>query len=119
MQEYSHGSVSAEFFQLQDKPCRLRCTPEIDFLRGEAGSVGMGDFLDDPEMQHVGVKVLKAFLDVGLFESMAWARWGAAKWVQNLPRAVAANAYGARAGRSKTSGKRFVLQSLRMLHKLM
>ena len=87
--------LNCERFHLQDKPC-LRCTPEIDFLRGEAGSVGMGDFLDDPEMQHVGVKILKAFLDVGLFESMAWAR-GAAKWVQNLPRAVAANAYGARA----------------------
>ena len=88
--------LNCERFQLQEKPC-LRCTPEIDFLRGEAGFVGMGDFLDDPEMQHVGVKILKAFLDVGLFESMAWARWGAAKWVQNQPRAVAANAYEARA----------------------
>lgn len=55
--------LHCERFQLQDKPC-LRCAPEIDFLRGEAGSVGMGDFLDDPEMQHVGVKILKAFLDV-------------------------------------------------------
>ena len=81
-------------FLLEDKPC-LRCTLEVDFLRGEAGSVIMGDFLDDPEMQHVGVKILKSFLDVGLSESMAWARWGAAKWVQNQPRAVAANAYEA------------------------
>ena len=24
---------------------------------------------------------------------MAWARWGASKWVQNQPRAVAVNAY--------------------------
>lgn len=27
---------------------------------------------------------------------MAWARWGASKWVQNQPRAIAANAYDAR-----------------------
>lgn len=80
--------LHCERFQLQDKSC-VRCAPEIDFLRGEAGSVGMGDFLDDPDMQHVGVKILKAFLDVGLFESMVW--------VQNQPRAVAANAYEARA----------------------
>ena len=88
-------SLNRERFHLEDKPC-LRITPEIDFLRGEAGSVVMGDFLDDPEMQHAGIKISKSFLDVGLFESMAWARWGAAKWVQNQPRAVAANAYEAR-----------------------
>ena len=34
-------------------------------------------------------------LDVGLYESMSWARWGAVKWVQNQPRALAANAYDA------------------------
>ena len=28
-------------------------------------------------------------------ESMSWARWGAVKWVQNQPRALAANAYEA------------------------
>ena len=37
--------------------------------------------------------MVKAFLDVGLYESMAWARWGATKWVQNEPRAVADNSY--------------------------
>ena len=81
-------------FSREEAPC-IRCTPEVDFLRGEAGSVIMGDFLDDPEMQHVGLKILKSFLDVGLYESMAWARWGASKWVQNQPRAIAANAYDA------------------------
>lgn len=79
-------------FNREEAPC-IRCTPEVDFLRGESGSVIMGDFLDDPEMQHVGLKILKSFLDVGLYESMAWARWGASKWVQNQPRAIAANAY--------------------------
>ena len=37
--------------------------------------------------------MVKAFLNVGLYESMAWARWGATKWVQNEPRAVADNSY--------------------------
>jgi hypothetical protein len=41
------------------------------------------------------MKLVKAFLDVGLYESMAWARWGASKWVQNQPRAVADNTYDA------------------------
>ena len=48
----------------------------------------MGDFLDD-------LKALKSLLDVGLYESMSWACWGAVKWVQNQPRALAANAYEA------------------------
>ena len=33
-------------FDVEAEPC-IRCTPEIDFLRGEPGSVVMGDFLDD------------------------------------------------------------------------
>ena len=70
----------------------IRCSPEIDFHRGEAGTVIMGDFLDDPCAQSLGLKALKSLLDVGLYESMSWARWGAVKWVQNQPRALAANA---------------------------
>lgn len=38
-------------------------------------------------------RVDQAFLDVGLYESMCWARWGATKWVQNEPRAAADNTY--------------------------
>ena len=74
-------------------PC-IRCTPEIDFLRGEPGSVIMGDFLDDSTLANLPMKFLKAFLDVGLYESMCWARWGATKWVSNEPRAIADNSYG-------------------------
>ena len=44
---------------------------------------------------HPGLKALKSLLDVGLYESMSWARWGTVKWVQNQPRALAANAYEA------------------------
>jgi len=81
-----------ERFQVQGQPC-IRCTPELDFLRGEPGSVLMGDFLDDTALNLLSMKLVKAFLDVGLYESMAWARWGASKWVQNEPRAVADNTY--------------------------
>lgn len=79
-------------FNLEGLPC-IRCTPEIDFLRGEQGSVLMGDFLDDTSLSLLSMKMVKAFLDVGLYESMCWARWGATKWVQNEPRAVADNTY--------------------------
>ena len=57
------------------------------------GSVLMGDFLDDTSLSLLSMKVVKAFLDVGLYESMCWARWGATKWVQNEPRAAADNTY--------------------------
>ncbi|CAL1127115.1 unnamed protein product [Cladocopium goreaui] len=67
----------------------IRCSPEIDFLRG------VGDCLDDPCAQSLGLKALKSLLDVDLYESMSWACWGAVKWVQNQPRALAANAYEA------------------------
>ena len=33
-------------FKAEGSPC-IRCTPEIDFLRGEPGSILMGDFLDE------------------------------------------------------------------------
>ena len=51
----------------------IRRSPEIDFLRGEAGTVIMGAFLDDPCTQSLGLKALKSLLDVGLYESMFWA----------------------------------------------
>ena len=53
----------------------------------------MADFLDDTSLNILDMKLVKAFLDVGLYESMAWARWGASKRVQNQPRAVADNTY--------------------------
>ena len=38
----------------------------------------LGDFLDDTSLSMMDMKLVKAFLDVGLYESMTWARWGAA-----------------------------------------
>ncbi|CAK0894551.1 unnamed protein product [Prorocentrum cordatum] len=72
----------------QDKVC-IRVTPEIDFLRGEPGALTMGDFVDDGCLNQLPAKMVKALLDVGQFESMCWARWGATKWVKGEPRAVA------------------------------
>ena len=79
-------------FKAEGSPC-IRCIPEIDFLRGEPGSILMGDFLDDTSLSLLNMKMVKAFLDVGLYESMAWVRLGATKWVQNEPRAIADNSY--------------------------
>ena len=79
-------------FKCRQQPC-VRCTPEMDFLRGEQGSMIMGDFLDDTHMCRLSMKMLKSILDVGLFEAMSWARWGAVKWVQNQPRGVADNTF--------------------------
>ena len=42
-------------------------------------------------IQTLGLKALKSLLDVGLYESMSWARWGAVKWVQNQPRDLLGN----------------------------
>ena len=53
-------------FKCRQQPC-IRCTPEIDFLRG---SVIMGDSLDDT-LCHLSMKMLKPILDVGLFEAMS------------------------------------------------
>ncbi|CAJ1456734.1 unnamed protein product [Effrenium voratum] len=83
---------NAQSFEGDQRPC-IRCSPEIDFFRGEQGTVTMGDFLDDPSTSDLSIKALKSLLDVGLYESMSWARWGAVKWVQNQPRALAANSY--------------------------
>ena len=94
MAQVRHNSQRFDPYGDKGQPC-IRCTPELDFLRGEPGSVVMGDFLDDSSLSNLQMKMLKAFLDVGLYESMCWARWGATKWVSNEPRAVADNSYNA------------------------
>ncbi|CAK0816774.1 unnamed protein product [Prorocentrum cordatum] len=42
----------------------------------------------DPATVSVRVTPEIALLDVGQFESMRWARWGATKWVKGEPRAI-------------------------------
>ena len=75
-----------QIFECHHQPC-IRCTPEL----GSCAGSPIGDFLDDPTSSELSIKALKSLLDVGLCESMSWARWGAVKWVQNQPRALAAN----------------------------
>ena len=66
-------------YNVQSEPC-LRVTTEFDFLRGEVGNLVTGDFLDDGSLSLLQFKLLLSFCDVGLFEAIAWARWGATKW---------------------------------------
>ena len=47
-------------FNLDGHPC-ARCTPELDFLRGEPGCVLMGDFLDDTSLSILDMKLVKTF----------------------------------------------------------
>ena len=65
--------------------CCIRCAPEVDFVRGEPGSLIMGDFLDDAGMNMLSTKVLSSLLDVGLYEHLAWAGWGAASGFKTNP----------------------------------
>jgi hypothetical protein len=79
-------------FECDDEPC-MRVTTEFDFLRGELGNVCMADFLDDGGVFMILLKAMLAFTDVGLFEAVAWARWGLTKWVQGQPRGFSDNAH--------------------------
>ncbi|CAK0841997.1 unnamed protein product [Prorocentrum cordatum] len=73
--------------------CPIRATPEIDFLRGEPGDILMGGFVDDGRSNLLPPKMAKALLDVGQYESMCWARWGATKWKKGEPRCMADQTY--------------------------
>lgn len=53
--------------------------------------------MDDGCLDQVPMKMVKAMLDVGQFESMCWARWGATKWVKGEPRTIADQVYAASA----------------------
>jgi len=80
-----HNSIR---FDPEGTPC-IRCAPELGFLQGEPGPVTT----DDSTLPQLPMRFLKAFLDVGLYESMWWARW-LPEWVSNEPRALADNSYG-------------------------
>ena len=66
---------------------------DMDFLRGEVGSVDRPDVLDDFNPKDLSGARWKAMTDVGLVEAMSRERWGAAKWVQNQARFFAINAH--------------------------
>ncbi|CAK0896738.1 unnamed protein product [Prorocentrum cordatum] len=80
---------SARIHQLDLDSACVRATPEINFLRGEPGSLTTGDLLDDGSLNQLPSKMAEALLDVGQFEYMRWARWGATRWVKGEPRAIA------------------------------
>ncbi|CAK0893438.1 unnamed protein product [Prorocentrum cordatum] len=84
---------NARVHGLDPAGCCIRVTPEIDFLRGEPGDILMGDFVDDGCLNLLPPKMVKALLDVGQYESMCWARWGATKWKKGEPRCLADQTY--------------------------
>ena len=74
------------------EPC-LRVTTEFDLLRGEHGHMVMADFLDDGGIFMIVPKAMLSFTDLGLFEAMAWARWGCTECVQQQPSGCSDNAF--------------------------
>ena len=57
----------------------------------------MADILDDGNCQTQPIRKLKSVLDVSEQEAMAWARWGASKWIRGQPRLICDNKCGAAA----------------------
>lgn len=70
---------------------RVAC--DLDFFRGDVGTVDRPDALDDCDPQTITPSKWKAFCDVGLVESMTRERWGASKWVRNQLRLWAVNPF--------------------------
>eukprot|EP00973_Karenia_brevis_P011921 1618475-Karenia_brevis.AAC.1 len=79
-------------YSLDGVPC-LRITPELDLLRGESGTLLMGDFFDDGDSNGQTIRKFKSLTDITEEETLAWARWGAVKWVKQQPRNWADNKY--------------------------
>lgn len=76
--------------QLPGDAC-YRTASDLDFFRGEAGTVDRPDLLDDADPKTVIPPKWKAFADVGLVEAMSRERWGASKFVRNQLRIWAFN----------------------------
>ena len=71
----------------------VRTSSEMDFFRGEVGERWAPCLFDDGDMSDQRPKVLKAFFDPTQMEAMAYARWGAAKFVRGQARFGGDNAY--------------------------
>ena len=56
-------------YQIEAEPC-IRCTPEIDFLRGEQGSKVMGDFLDNTSLNNLSIEDGQGFPRCGSSPSL-------------------------------------------------
>ena len=60
-----------------------RAACDLDFFRGQVGTVDRPDLLDDSDAKYITPAKWKAFSDVGLAEAMSRERWGASNWVRN------------------------------------
>ena len=76
-----------------DMDATVRSAPDLDFFRGQPGSLGQPFVLDDSDLNEQGVKKLKAFFDVGEEEAMTYQRWGASKFVRGQLRIACDNKY--------------------------
>jgi hypothetical protein len=68
-----------------------RTACDLDFFRGEVGTIDRPDALDDCDPKTLTGAKWKAFSDVGMVESMSRERWGASKWVRCQLRVWAVN----------------------------
>ena len=76
-------------------PGAYRTSTDLDFFRGDVGTVDRPDGLDDADPKVITPSRWKAFTDVGLTESMTRERWGASKWVRGQLRLWAVNPFDA------------------------
>ena len=65
-----------------DKEASVRTAPDLDFFRGNPGTLAQPYILDDSDLNTQEVAKLKAFLDVGEEEAMTRESWGASKFVR-------------------------------------
>ena len=79
-------------FNLDQDP-QMRQASDLDFFRGDPGSIFQPFLLDDSNLAMQAIEKLKAFLDVSEEEAMTYQRWGASKFVRNQFRVANANAY--------------------------
>ena len=80
-----------------DNDACYRTAVDLDFFRGDVGTVDRPDGLDDADPRVIPPAKFKAFTDVGLVEAMTRERWGASKWVRNQLRLFAFNPHDVQA----------------------
>ena len=69
----------------------FRSAADLDFFRGEEGTIDRPDQLDDVDPKTITPSKWKAFTDAGLAKAMTRERWGASKWKKKQLRLWAVN----------------------------
>jgi hypothetical protein len=79
-----------------NRDASYRVAPDIDFFRGNPGTVGQPYIFDDGDIDKAEVAKIKAFMDVSEEEAMTRERWGASKFVRGQLRIAIDNKYDPR-----------------------